>query len=239
MTYHDFETLVTSEWRHIPDRFKGGIDALVVERDARAHPRKKDIYTLGECLTETYISDFGGPDTTRSILVLYYGSFHRLARGDPQFDWEAEIWETLTHELQHHLESLAAEDELEDVDAAVEDNFRRVDGEAFDPLFYLGGISEGGGWYRVEDCWFYEADAPDDGRVTFDWEGRRYAVPVPDEQNAFLFVTVHGVEQAPEELCIVVRRQVSGVRALFGRAAASVGETEAEAERLPPASGTA
>jgi hypothetical protein len=239
LSYHEFEELVAREWRRIPERFKGGIDALVVERDARAHPARKDIYTLGECVTETYVSDFGGPYTTRSVVVLYYGSFHRLAGLDPQFDWEQETWETLTHELQHHLESLAAEDDLEVVDAAVEDNFRRIDGEPFDPLFYLGGVSEGGGWYRVEDCWFYETDAPVDGRVAFEWEGRNYVVQVPEDESAFCFLSVSGVEDAPEELCIVVRSQKGGVRSLFRRDSRSVGRVEVEAERAPPpANGT-
>lgn len=28
------------------------------------------------------------------------------------FDWEGEIWETLLHELRHHLEFLAGRDDL-------------------------------------------------------------------------------------------------------------------------------
>ena len=80
------------------------MDGLVIDRQARPHPRTRDIYTLGECVTEAYPSDFGGPDTVRSAVVLYYGSFLRLSRLDPAFDWSEEIWETLTHELRHHLE---------------------------------------------------------------------------------------------------------------------------------------
>jgi hypothetical protein len=234
--YHEFESLVAREWRRIPEHFKGGVDALVVERDAKAHPRKKDVYTLGECVTETYLSDFGGPDTTRSVVVLYYGSFHRLARLDPQFDWQAETWETLTHELQHHLESLAAEDDLEAVDAAVEQNYMRCDGEPFDPLFYVSGVNEGGGWYRVEDCWFYETDAVHDGRVTFEWEGRRYAVAVPEDAHPFLFITVLGVDDPPDELCVVIRARKGGLRSLLEGGATSIGRVEADAEPLPPVS---
>jgi hypothetical protein len=237
VTYHEFEKLVAQEWRRIPERFKGGIDALIVERDAKAHPRKKDVFTLGECVTETYLSDYGGPDTTRSVVVVYYGSFHRLAAIDPQFDWEVETWETLTHELQHHLESLAAEDDLEDVDAAVEQNFLRIDGEPFDPLFYVSGVAEGGGWYRVEDCWFYETDASKEGPVTFEWEGRRYAVPVPEDPHAFLFITVLDVEEPPDELCVVVRTRRGGLRALLEHGSQSIGRVESHAQPLPPAAG--
>ena len=48
-----------------------------------------------------------------------------IASGDPDFDWEEEIWETLLHELLHHREFAAAEDGLEVYDAAMDENFRR------------------------------------------------------------------------------------------------------------------
>ena len=92
---------------------------------ADVDPSLPDVYTLGECVTESYPSDFGGPETTRSVVVLYYGSFFRVSRQDDAFDWEVELWETLTHELQHHLESLAADDSLIDMDYAADENYRR------------------------------------------------------------------------------------------------------------------
>ena len=60
---------------------------------------------------------------------LYYGSFRELARLDEDFDWEAELWETLTHEVRHHRESTAGEDALEDLDWAEDENFRRRAGK--------------------------------------------------------------------------------------------------------------
>jgi hypothetical protein len=234
MTFTEFEQLVGRCWQEIPELYKGGVDALVVERDAKAHPRKRDIYTLGECVTETYVSDFGGPETTRSSLVLYYGSFRRLAATDPAFDWDAEVWETLTHELQHHLESLAAEDDLEDVDAAAEENFRRIDGELFDPLFYVSGVDESGGWYRVDDSWFFEVDAPTaDGAIRFDWEGHTYRVEVPAVDADYVFITVSGVDEPPEELCIVVHRHRAGLRSLLRRGR-TIAQVEARGERVEP-----
>ncbi|MCI0432132.1 MAG: metallopeptidase family protein [Gemmatimonadetes bacterium] len=231
MKFEEFEQRATEEWERIPDSFKGGVDALILERDAKAHPTRPGVYTLGECLTDNWPTDFAGPDTTRSALVLYYGSFRRLASEDPGFDWEAEIWETLTHELQHHLESLAAEDELEDVDAAVEENFRRIDGEPFDPLFYLDGESLGDGWYRVEDTWFLEVDdSPGAGREAgFAWEGRNYRVGLPDSTEPVLFLKVDGVHGLNGELCLVVRRRVGVLRRLFG-GVARTGNATAHAE---------
>ena len=161
MDFATFEQRARQEWERIPETFKAGVDGLVVERPARRHPSRPDVYTLGECVTETWPSDWGGPDTTRSWLLLHYGSFRRLAALDPDFDWDNELWETLTHELQHHLESLADDDALGDVDYAVEENFKRRDGESFDPLFFRAGEPAGPGRYRVEDELFQEHEYRD------------------------------------------------------------------------------
>ncbi len=72
------------------------------------------------------------------------------------FDWREEAWETLTHELRHHLEWRARAPALEAFDRAVEQNFARQDGEPFDPLFYLDGEPAGESAYRVEDDVFLD-----------------------------------------------------------------------------------
>jgi hypothetical protein len=169
------------------------------------HPSLQDVYTLGECITDGYPSEVGGPDTTRSSIVLYYGSFFRLSRTGAAFDWQTEIWDTLTHELQHHLESLASDDSLGEMDYAAEQNYRREDGEPFDPFFFRQGIVEGS-WFRVEDEYFLEALEPVPGReVWFDWETRGYSVPAPDKPYDVAILTVtDGVIDAPPGLHIAV-----------------------------------
>lgn len=187
----------------------------MVERKAQPHPSLPDIYTLGECLTESFPSAFGGPDTTRSLVVLYYGSFFRLARLDPEFDWAAELWETLTHELQHHLESLADEDALGDMDYAADENFRRYQGESFDPLFFRQGVREDA-WYRVEDEYFLEVpDAA--GALEFEWRGRRYVTEAPaDRADVTLLTVASGVEEPPGALHLVLVRPRSPFAILTG-----------------------
>src|SRR5690606_31906312 len=100
-------------------------------------------------------------------------------RLDPEFDWEREIWETLTHELKHHLESLAAEDSLTDLDLAMEEYFKRIDGEPYDPFFYRLGEPAGAGRYLLEDRLFIEVPPPRNGWVRFDLDGRAYRVRAP------------------------------------------------------------
>ena len=47
-----------------------------------------------------------------SFIVFYYGSFVALLEGEPREVWEAEILDTVLHELQHHREALAGRDDL-------------------------------------------------------------------------------------------------------------------------------
>jgi hypothetical protein len=55
---------------------------------------------------------------------MYYGSFAVVARGRHDFDWDEEIWETLTHELQHHIESQANDRTLIEWDRQQLEKFR-------------------------------------------------------------------------------------------------------------------
>jgi hypothetical protein len=234
VTYEAFEARARALWDEIPDSYREGVDGLVVERNARAHATLADVYTLGECLTETYPSEFGGPETLRSLVVLYYGSFWRLARLDPAFDWEGELWETLTHELQHHLESLATEAGLEELDYAANENFKRAQEEPFDPLFFRSGESLGDGWYRIEDEYFLETAEPAKaGRLEFDWRGDVYAARIPESDVDVLFLEVSGVpDPAPVLTLVRVRAQRLGerIRRLLRGAALSSETVEVEAE---------
>lgn len=240
MEFAEFERRASEVWDEIPDVYRSGVDALAIDPGDRPHPSLPDIYTLGECLTESYPSDWGGPDTTRSVLVLYYGSFRRLSQLDPEFDWRYEIWETITHELRHHLESLATEDALEDVDYAMDENFKRFQGEPFDPFFYRSGERVGPGVYEAERDVFIEIErdegaAPDSG-AEFEWQGARYTVPVPPEPGDLTFIQVmDGVDAGDAELCIVLVRRHgfwSSVRRWLRREERSVIEAEGTARRV-------
>jgi hypothetical protein len=214
MDFKTFERRARRVWEEIPTRYREGVDGLVVERTARPHPTLADTYTLGECITETYPSEFGGPDTIRSIVVLYFDSFRHLAEDDPDFDWRYEIWETLTHEVRHHLESLADEDALEDVDYAADENFKRMVGEPFDPEFYQSGEALSDGVWEIERDIFVEVTYPAETEprpwIPFRWHGLPHRVRCPASLGDICFVQiVGGVETGPVELCVVVVRQRS------------------------------
>jgi predicted Zn-dependent protease with MMP-like domain len=213
--FRAFERFARGVFEEIPEVFREGVDGLVVRRDAVSHPDLPGVYTLGECLTEEHLSDYGSADTTRSVIALYWGSFRQLARKNEDFDWEEEIWETLTHELRHHLESLAGDDALEGVDYAADQTFKRFEGEAFDPWYYQHGDEVEPGLYRVEKAWYLEQSWDESTflkaeRILFDWLGRRYAVPRPEELGDVHFVLVGGLEENESdgflELVLVRRR---------------------------------
>lgn len=236
MRFDEFEGHAREQWDRIPDRYMEGIDGLVIERAARAHPTLPDVYTLGECITEAWPSDFEGPESVRSLVVLYYGSFQRLARMDDSFDWDAEIWETLTHELQHHLESLARDEGLLDLDYAMDESFKRREGEPFDPRYYRAGEQRGEGWYAVEDELYHEIELdrlPD--RLEFVLDDMAFGVAVPDPHADILFLDVtDGLPDDVPPLTLVVSRRRGLrdlLRAALGRAAPRIRQYEVRADR--------
>ena len=240
MKFREFEQRARAAFEEIPADFKRGIDGLEVSREAVPHPTLPDVYTLGLCVTEEHLSDYGGPDTTRSVIVLYWGSFRGLASVDSDFDWDHEIWETLTHELRHHLESLAGDDALEDVDYAADELFNRQDGLEFDPWYYQKGERLGDGAYAVEGQSYLEQvwrdrDFDRTERVEFDWRGRTYRIARPAELGDLHFVSIVGGDFEEERLELVLVRKRSWWNAWRQARAASdldVLESEAEAERV-------
>lgn len=240
MTFDAFESASHEAFEDIPALYREGVAGLVVQRDATPHPRFPAVYTLGECVTNSYPSDWGGPETVRSVVVLHWGSFRALARSDPAFDWREQIWETLVHELRHHLESLADRDDLHGVDYAMEQTFRRDEGEDFAPDYYRHGDRIGPGTYSVEDDVYVEqrwsaAALAATQALRFTWAGRTYAVPPPPELGDVHFLSVAaGVPSPPFLELVLVRRPTSlreRIRQAFGRSAPRrVLESEAAAK---------
>lgn len=233
MRLADFEAMVRRMSGEVPAEFLDGIAEIVVSPRVRPHPDRGDIYTLGECIPLPAASD-GDLQDIQSRIVLYHGSFAALARDTDGFEWHDEAWETLTHELRHHLEWRARAPDLEALDDAVEQNFARHAGEPFDSAFYLDGVQLGDDLYQVEDDVFIDRTVgrePLPDRVRIDWRGRSYHVSLPAEATLPAFVSVEGVDDPPAgELVLVLRRRPT-VLALLRRSA--LFEAEATAEPVP------
>ncbi|MGH7673847.1 MAG: hypothetical protein ACREMV_01130 [Gemmatimonadales bacterium] len=200
MRLDDFRTLVARLEREVPAEFQGGVVAVEVSPQTVPHPVRADVYTLGECIPLEWS---GAGADLQSRVVLYHGSFQALSRLGA-FDWRAEAWETLTHELRHHLEWRANAGALEAYDWAAEQNFARHANQPFDPLFYRSGERLADGVWKVDDDVFIERRAPD-----VVWHGRRYRVP-DRPRDTPAFVTLDGLaDPPPGEAVLVVPRRAS------------------------------
>jgi hypothetical protein len=213
MTFDDFERRAKEIFESIPADFKEGVDGLLVERGASPHPSLPDIFTLGECRTEHYPGDFGGPGQVRSFVVLFYGSFRQLARRSDHWDWEEELWETITHEIKHHLESLALEDALEVEDYVVDQNYARREGEPFEPFFFRDGAAIGDNTYEIDGDVFLEVEIGKEelsaGRILFELSGNQIELALPEPLGDVHFLTVVGfsAEEDGETIAVLVKRR--------------------------------
>ena len=215
MRLADFENMVRQLCQEVPTHFFDGIAEVVVSPRIVPHPDRSEIFTLGECVPLP-VQVGTGSDGIQSRILLYHGSFNALAQLQEDFDWRHEAWQTLTHELRHHLEWRAHAPDLENLDWAVEHNFARQDGEPFDSSFYLSGELLADGTYLVEDDVFIEqivGSVPSD--MVLNWQGEAYPVVIPEGTRLPCFLTIEGVMDPPEGELVLVLRRKPGVRDLF------------------------
>jgi hypothetical protein len=211
----DFRSLVERLAREVPPEFRDGIVAIDVSAKTLPHPVHGDVYTLGECVPLQWS---GSGADLHSRIILYYGSFASLARlGD--FDWREEAWETLTHELRHHLEWRANVDALAAYDWAAEQNFARQEGQPFDPFFFRSGEALHDGIWKVDDDVFIERERGAGSGEPEDlvWHGRRYRVSVPSGGQGPLFLTLAGLVDPPPGDAILVMKPAPRLLDLFRR----------------------
>ena len=213
MELRDFRDLVNRMASEVPPQYLEGVLGIEVSPKVVPHPVYPSVYTMGECIPVEAAED---PPPSR--VVLYYGSFRELAREQGDFDWRGEAWETLTHELKHHLEWRARTGELDAQDWAAEQNFQRQEGQPFDPVFFLSGERLAEGVYCVDDDLFFDREvarvAPPS--VELDWHGRRLRADVPAVRLP-LYLALDGLDPAPVGEAFVVVRRRPRVRDLFRR----------------------
>ncbi len=120
MTYEEFQHLIETLVAEIPPEFMEGLQGVHVIEEVMEEEGYDDVVRMGEYLDPGPADFLGSGEGLGRHVAIYYGSFAAIAEDDPEFDWEEEAWETLTHELRHHVESLAGEDFLvqDDVEQA-------------------------------------------------------------------------------------------------------------------------
>jgi len=130
VTYQRFRATVESMLDDVPEVFLQDLQGVHALRDVKLEEGYRDVYRMGEYLDPGPDDFLGGAEGLGRHVALYWGSFRRIAENDPEFDWEEEIWETLTHELQHHVESLAGDGRLIEEDLLQAQAFERAEGGA-------------------------------------------------------------------------------------------------------------
>jgi predicted Zn-dependent protease with MMP-like domain len=125
MTFQAFQSTVDEMIADIPEEFLKDLQGVHVFEQTKPEADLAGVYRLGEYLNPGTPSFLGGHTGLGRHIALYYGSFVALARFDSHFDWEEQIWETLTHELQHHVESLAGDATLVGEDRRRDALFRK------------------------------------------------------------------------------------------------------------------
>ncbi|MBX3142439.1 MAG: metallopeptidase family protein [Trueperaceae bacterium] len=114
MTFEAFRQLIEEMVAEIPEQFMQGLQGVHVLPDTYLEEGfDEDLFRMGEYLDPGPENFLGAGEGLGRHIAIYHGSFTAIAESDPDdFDWEEEAWETLTHELRHHVESLAGEDFL-------------------------------------------------------------------------------------------------------------------------------
>jgi hypothetical protein len=125
MSFADFRTMVAEMVEEIPPAFLRDLQGVHVIEEAMPEEGFVDVWRLGEYLDPGPESFLGAGEGLGRHVALYYGSFVEVSDGDPGFDWEEEAWETLTHELRHHVESLAGDGRLIEQDVLDARDFPR------------------------------------------------------------------------------------------------------------------
>ena len=222
MNFDDFERRAQQIFDGIPPEYRGGVEYVTVSEETVPHPELPEVYTLGECATGELDLGFDVPGNVRSGVHLYFGSFAALARQEETFDWDGELYETITHEIRHDRESTAGEDALEDFDYAADENFKRREGVAYDPLFYRSGEPLDDGGWDVDGDVFVEitlgaAEFERMDEVQADVAGRRVSLPRPERLGDVCFLYLVEFRPGPGETAVVLVRRLGTMESRGGR----------------------
>lgn len=155
-TYDEFAARAKEIAASIPSQFTEDVEDVVVHKGVKRHPQIPDVVTLGECEASP-LAAMTGSGLVRSIVHLWYGSFVDLAKRDEGFDVDAELRETIEHEVKHHLEDKGGTRGLEDEDDLFDAHARFREGLPVPPGWYRRGERLEPNVWAVEGDLFVEA----------------------------------------------------------------------------------
>jgi len=220
----EFEARARAYFDEIPPEFRERVQGLVVVPTAKKKGRIRGLLTLGECV---HAPGWHGDEPPLSTVFVYYGSFAAIASRDPGFDVDAELRETIRHEVQHHIEDMAGHSRLRDYDWAAEQNVLRRDGRPFATNFWRAGepVKEEPDLTMLDGDLFLEVELPPaewdaarrDGLVVT-VAGEELDIPPTDIERDEEIIEFEGPfdvesalhhEPADGDLVVIVRRRKS------------------------------
>lgn len=125
MTFPEFQNRLQEMLELIPEKFLTKLQGVHCFLEIKNSPEQRGLVRMGEYLDPGFEPFMAGGVHIGRHINIYYGSFVAVAQHNPHFDWEAQLWETLTHELQHHLESQANDQSLIEWDRQQLEKFRQ------------------------------------------------------------------------------------------------------------------
>ncbi len=126
MTYEQFENRLREFVEIIPEHYYKNLQGVHCFPQKKGDPNDRSLVRMGEYLDPGFEGFMDSRVHIGRHINIYYGSFVAVAQYNPSFDWDEQLWETLTHELQHHLESQANDQSLIEWDRQQLERFRNA-----------------------------------------------------------------------------------------------------------------
>jgi hypothetical protein len=110
MDLETFTACLERMMERVPEPLLEGLNGgVAVSEEVRRRPDDPPgVYILGEYITDPHLG---------AMIRIYHGSFALLFGGSDRAVWERELWDTLRHELRHHVEGRAGVRDLDIEDA--------------------------------------------------------------------------------------------------------------------------
>jgi hypothetical protein len=107
LSLSEFCSLTEEITAQIPEKFKQGLGGINVISTESQDDQLENVYALGH-----YFRGGG----LEPYINIYYGSFRKIFHGLSKEQLYDKIWETVTHEIRHHLEENAGISDLKNFD---------------------------------------------------------------------------------------------------------------------------
>ena len=115
LSFDRFCDLADAIINQIPEMFKEGISGIFVSPEEFKDEEIPGVYVLGHYHRGGYLEPW---------IDIYYGSFRQVFRKLSPGQLEEQLWETITHEIRHHLEENAGLHTLAIYDQQLKEYFR-------------------------------------------------------------------------------------------------------------------